>query len=431
MRPHQLSRRSFLSAALVPAAAPFVRVGRLLSDELRVAQVGVGGRGAGNLAGILGERVVALCDVDRNHLGGALATLEQRGQDPTKVRTYSDFRRLLDDGEIDALLVSTPDHTHAHPTLRALREGIPVYTEKPLAHTVEEHHAIRAAASAAKVPTQMGTQIHAGDNYRRVVELLRAGAIGDVTEVHVFMGKAWADGRYGEAKEAPAHLDWDLWLGPNPARPYCDGLHPANWRRFWAYGTGTLGDMGCHHLDLVHWALELGLPEAVSCEGPELHPDGAPAWCHATWEHPARGARKAVVVHWWDGGRRPELTLPDGTPIQWGDGCVFLGTKGALLADYGQHRLLPEADFAELQRPEPWIPSSIGHHAEWLEAIRGGGPTTCDFSYSGPLSETVILGTVAFRAGKRLTGCADGTLLAKHPEVEPLVRKAYREGWEL
>lgn len=429
-KPFHLSRRRFLGTAVLPAVAPVIRMGPL-SDKVRVAQVGVGGRGAGNLAGILGEQVVALCDVDTGNLNGALATLEARGTDPTGVKTYSDWRKLLDAGGIDALLVSTPDHTHAHPSLRALREGLAVYTEKPLAHTVEEAALLRRVAAEAGRPTQMGTQIHAGENYRRVVELVRAGVIGDIKEVHVLMGKAWADGRYGPEKQPPASLDWQAWLGPNPDRPYCDGLHPAGWRRFWAFGTGTLGDMGCHHLDLVHWALDLDLPEAVSCEGPEVHPDGAPAWCHATWEHRARGGRAAVKVHWWDGGRKPELKDSEGQPIAWNNGCVFFGERGVLCADYGRYQLLPAKRFEGFEPPARTIAPSIGHHAEWLEAVRSGGPTTCDFSYSGPLSEVVILGTVAFRAGKRLTGCSDGTLVEKHPEVAPLLTKEYRKGWEL
>ena len=426
----ELSRRRFLGTAMLPAAAPVLRMGPL-TDKVRVAQVGVGGRGGGNLAGILGEEVVALCDVDSNSLNGALRTVEARGLDATKVKTYRDWRAMLDAGGIDGLLVSTPDHTHAHPSLRALREGLGVYTEKPLAHTVEEAALMRRVAAEAGRPTQMGTQIHAGENYRRVVELMRAGVIGDVKEVHVLMGKAWADGRYGAEKEPPAHLDWDLWLGPNPSRPYCDGIHPAHWRKFWAFGTGTLGDMGSHHLDLVHWALDLTLPEAVSCEGPEVHPDGAPAWCHATWEHAAKGTRCAVKVHWWDGGRKPELKDDEGNPISWNNGCVFFGERGVLCADYGRYQLLPAKRFEGFEPPAKSIPKSIGHHAEWLEAIRSGGPTTCDFAYSGPLSEVVILGTVAFRAGKRLTGCADGTLVEKHPEVAPLLTKEYRKGWEL
>lgn len=425
----RLPRRAFLSAALLPAAGPFLRFGPL-RDKVRVAIVGVGGRGAGNLASILGEQIVGICDVDSTQINAAQKTLEARGHDPSGIKVYRDYRELIDAGGLDALLVSTPDHTHAHPTVGGLRSGLAVYCEKPLAHTVEEVRLVRRVAAASGRPTQMGTQIHAGENYRRVVELIRAGSIGSVSEVHVVCGKSWSDGRFGEEVPVPENLNWDLWQGPVPARPYSAGLHRANWRRFWNYGTGTLGDMACHHLDLVHWALDLDLPDSTESEGPPVHPVGTPSWIHVRWGHPARGPRSAVEVHWWDGGHKPDLVAPDGQKIQWGDGCVFIGDKGVLCADYGRHRLLPEKDFAEFVPPERTIAPSIGHHAEWFRAIREGGPTTCDFSYSGALSETVLLGNVALRAGKKLTGCRSDGLAEQIPEAEEFLSSPVREGWE-
>lgn len=382
---------------------------------------------------MLGEQLVAICDVDQRHMQSALGMIEERGVAAPK--TFTDFRRLLDECDLDALVVSTPDHVHAHPTLMGLDAGLALYCEKPLAHTVEEVQAVRAAARKAKGPTQMGTQIHAGNNYRRVVELIRGGAIGTVQAVHVVCGKSWSNGRYGEVEPVPAHLDWELWQGPIPSRAYSAGLHPAAWRKFWAYGTGTLGDMACHHVDLVHWALDLDVPDTVEAFGPEVHLDGTPDSMHVAWGHGAKGERGAVTVHWYDGSARPtevpELMRVDGSKDTWDNGSIFVGDKGVLCADYGRYKLYPEADFAEFEAPEPSIPQSIGHHAEWLAAIREGTPTTCDFAYSGALSETVLLGNVAFRTGKRLSGCADGTLLEKVPEAEPYLGAAYREGWSL
>ncbi|MGK0220230.1 MAG: putative dehydrogenase [Planctomycetota bacterium] len=433
-----LTRRSFVrgTASLVGlAAAPAVHAsGRLFGfDQVRIGVVGIWNRGRANLVPMLGEQVVAICDVDRNYLGNALGEFKSR--DLAAPKTYTDFRKLIEENELDGLVVATPDHVHAHPTLMGLDAGLALYCEKPLAHTVEEVRAIRAAAAKAKAPTQMGTQIHAGGNYRRVVELLRSGAIGQVREVHTVCGKTWSNGRYGETLPVPAHLDWDLWQGPIPSRDYVAGLHPASWRKFWAYGTGTLGDMACHHVDLVHWALDLGVPDKVQAFGPERHADGTPDAMHVAWEHAAKGERAAVTVHWYDGSARPEvppeLLRADGTNGSWGDGSVFVGDKGTLCADYGRYKLYPEADFAEFQAPEPSIQNSIGHHAEWIKAIRDGTPTTCDFTYSGNLSETVLLGNVAYRTGKQLVGCADGTLLEHTPEAAPYLSVKYREGWSL
>lgn len=424
-----LPRRAFLSAALLPAAGPLLRFAPF-SDKVRVAIVGVGGRGAGNLAGILGEHIVAICDVDSDQIRGAQKTLEARGHDSSKIKVFSDYRRLIDEGGIDALLVSTPDHAHAHPTVGGLRAGLSVYCEKPLAHTVEEVRFVRKLAASSSQPTQMGTQIHATENYRRVVELIGAGAIGKVSKVHVMCSKSWSGGRFGEEIPVPNNLDWNLWQGRIPERPFSAGLHRANWRKFWDYGTGTLGDMGCHHLDLVHWALDLSLPESTVSEGPEVHPVGTPAWIHTQWDHPARGERGPVEVHWWDGGRRPELTAPDGQKIEWHNGSVFFGDKGVLCADYSRVKLLPEKDFADFERPAKSIAPSPGHHEEWFRAIREGGPTTCNFEYSGTLSETVLLGNVAYRAGTKLNGCNDGTVGDKTPSAQEFLAMPVREGWE-
>jgi len=391
--------------------------------RLRLGVVGVWNRGRANLSGVLGEHVVALCDVDSNFLANGVGLVGDRyGEAP---RTYRDYRELLaSEEDLDAVVVSTADHTHACIAAAAMQRGLHAYVEKPLAHSVGEVRTLQRLAAARGLKTQMGTQIHAGGNYRRVVERIRAGVIGDVTEVHVWVGKAWADGRLRWPQPAPSNLDWELWQGPAAERPYQRGVHPANWRRFWDYGTGTLGDMACHYVDLVHWALDLDQPTRVEATGPPVHPVGTPNRMHVVWDHPAKGSRPAVRVHWYDGGLRPE-------GVTWGSGQLFVGTHGRLLSDYSKHELHPADRFADAAPPDRSIPDSVGHYEEWLAAIRDGGETTCNFGYSGDLTTTVLLGNVAYRLGRPLewdarTGDAPGGA-----RVAELLRPARREGFGL
>jgi predicted dehydrogenase len=364
---------------------------------LALGVIGVGGRGWDNLHGVApGETIAALCDVDANHLAAAAAVFPLAAQ-------FRDYRAMIAQVPLDAVVISTPDHTHAPATLAALRAGLDVYCEKPLTHTVAEARAIAEAADWHRAVTQMGTQIHAGDNYRRVVELIRAGAIGAVREVHCWVGKAWGGGeRPAGAPPVPPHLDWDLWLGNAPKRPYHPDYHPAGWRRFWDFGTGTLGDMGCHHLDLPFWALELWRPESAGVAGPPPHRETAPTQLRVRWSFAARvaadGTRLPAIELWWhDGGFRPPQ-FAQGMLPEWGDGTLFVGAEGMLLADYDRHVLLPEAKFASYRRPPEVIPPSVGHHKEWLDACRTRSATTCHFGYAGPLTETVLMGVAAYRA---------------------------------
>lgn len=400
------SRREFLglagaaaaTAALAACQAPRQRPAPKAPKEgpLALGVIGVGGRGWDNLHAVApGETIAALCDVDANHLATAAAAFPQAAW-------FRDWREMLLKMPLDAVVISTPDHQHAPATLAALEAGLDVYCEKPLAHTVAEARAVTEAAAWHGAVTQMGTQIHAEDNYRRVVELIRAGAIGPVREAHCWVGKAWGGGeRPTDQPPVPAHLAWDLWLGSAPRRPYHPDYHPAGWRRFWDFGTGTLGDMGCHHLDLPFWALELQRPEAVGVEGPPPHAETAPLQIRVRWSFAARaaadGTRLPAVELWWhDGGLRPPQ-FAQGLLPEWGDGTLFVGADGMLLADYGRHVLLPEAKFASYARPPAVIPSSIGHHKEWLDACRTRGATTCHFGYAGPLTETVLMGVEAYR----------------------------------
>jgi len=398
------------------------------NEKLNIGCVGCGGRGGADVAGVGSQNIIALCDIDEKRAAGSYKKFP-------KATKYKDFRKMLEKEEknIDAVVVGTPDHLHAPISALAMSMGKHAYCEKPLAHSVHEARVLANLAKENKLVTQMGTQIHAGENYRRVVELVQGGAIGPVHEAHVWCGKSWSGGRYKPGK-APDWMDWDLYLGPRPEIPYSDGIHPSNWRRFWHFGTGTLGDMACHYLDLAHWALNLMYPTSVESEGPEVHPVGTPKWMIVRYEHPKRGDMPPCKVTWYDGGKRPEvlktLKNKDGKPIKWGDGQLFIGEKGMILSNYGRHMLLPEEKFENYERPPRSIARSIGHHNEWIKACKTGGPTTCNFSYSGALSEAVLLGNVAFRVGKKLEWDAENLKAANAPEADKYVRNTYRKGWD-
>lgn len=423
-----INRRQFLhtSAALTAAlAAPRIGRGKASPNEkLNIGIIGTSGRALGNIEGVQRENIVAVCDIDDDYLGAARARFPG-------ARTYTDFRRLLDSSGIDAVVISTADHTHAPAAAAALRLGKHVYCEKPLTHSVHEARVVAELAAKAKVATQMGTQIHAGDNYRRVVELIRADAIGPVRECHVWCGKSWSGGeRPTDTPPVPPKIHWDLWLGPAPERPYNSVYLPANWRRWWDFGCGTLGDMACHYMDLPFWALDLRHPTSVASEGPPVHPETTPKWMIVCYEFPARGARPPVALTWYDGGKRPKI-LAEQKIREIGDGVLFVGEKGMLLANYDRRWLLPEESFRDFKAPEPTIPSSIGHHAEWIRACKEGTPTTCNFDYSGALTETVLLGNVAYRAGRKLAWNAESLTAEGCPEAERFLRREYRKGWTL
>lgn len=442
-------RRTFLqtvsgsAAALAATSWPLADEKKPTSpnERLRIAVIGTGGRGGSNLKNVSSEQIVALCDVNQTNLSRAATAHPQ-------ARTAIDFRDLFEhDDEFDAVVVSTCEHTHAFATLPALKLKKHVYCEKPLTHSIYEARVIREAAADAQVATQMGIQIHAGDNYRRVVELVQSGAIGPVRECHVWVGRAWgrqsaeAAKKHGDiihVEERPATADpipeglhWDRWIGPAPYRPFNNVYFPGpKWYRWWDFGNGTMSDLGSHWIDLAFWALNLKAPVSVEAFGPEPHPEIAPASMRAQYEYEARGDMPAVTVNWYQGTQKPEIWQRGEIP-QWGSGVLFVGDDGMLLSDYGKHVLLPEDRFADFQRPDPFIPKSIGHHAEWIHAAKTGAPTTCNFDYSGWLTEANHLGNVAFRTGKKLIWNAAKMEATNAPEAAPLIRREYREGWEL
>jgi predicted dehydrogenase len=434
-----MTRRRFSQSLAVSSlgilSAPAILRGRTLAESLRIALAGVGGRGADNLKSVSNQTIVAFCDVDDNNLRRA-------AQDYPRARTFHDFRKMFDElhAQIDAVVVSTPDHTHAVITRAALELGKHVYCEKPLTHSIDEARLLAETAARHKVATQMGNAGHSSEGTRRVVEAIRGGAIGPVREVHAWTNRPiWpqAIDRPSERPPVPSMLDWDLWLGPAPERPYHPAYHPFKWRGWWDFGTGALGDMGCHIIDAAFWALDLRDPQSVEAESPPVqsHPETAPAWSIVRYEFPARGERSPVKLFWYDGGKVPPLELFNGhNPAKDSSGSIFVGEKGRLLVqrDRGRsYRLLPERDFAGYEPPKPTIPRSPGHHAEWIEACKTDKPTGTSFDYSGPLTELVLLGNVALRAGRRIEWDGPGMRSKSGSIDDPFIHRQYRPGWAL
>ena len=436
------TRRHFLGTILAASVAPAI-VRAQAGRKLNVAIIGCGGQGASNLGAIaaLGENIVALCDVNANNLAAAAKKYPD-------AKTFADFRKLYDEfKDFDAVAVSTAEHTHSFATLPALRMKKHVYCEKPLAHNVWETRKIREAAKAAGVATQMGTQIHAMKNYRRVVELIQGGAIGAVTECHVWVSRAWGlqseeaakrnrdivfvTERPKDAQVPPAHFNWDLFLGPAVDRPFHSVYFPGpKWYRWWDFGSGTMSDLGSHWNDLPFWALNLDAPLTIEASPGPADMELAPATMSATYEYGPRGTMPACKLTWYQGELRPTIWTEKIIP-QWADGALFIGDKGMLLADYGKHVLLPEEQYKDFQRPAQTIPDSIGHHKEWLEAAKNGGPTTCNFDYSGGLTEANHLGNVAYRVGKKIHWDAAKLECPGAPEAAKFLKREYRKGWEL
>ncbi len=425
-------RRHFLKTALVGVSGVVAggywtqtaaRASRWANDKMNMAIIGVANRAADNLGGVLHEEIAVLCDVDLNYLNRAAS-------DHPQAKKLTDYRKLLDrPQDYDAVVVSTPDHHHFHASYWAMEQGKHCYCEKPLTHTVWEARTLAKLAKSKGVATQMGTQIHSTRNYRDVVEIIQSGAIGDVQQVHVWVGKGWGGGdRPQDSDPVPAHLDWDLWLGAAPFRPFkADRYHAANWRRWWDFGGGTLGDMACHLMDLPFWALGLEHPNHVVAMGPKSHPETCPLGLSVKYRFPASQSHGDIELTWYDGDMIPKEIEGISVP---GMGVLFIGKNGALFADYGQWKIYPQDKFADYQPPPHSIPDSVGHYREWTDACRSGGKTTCNFEYSGRLTETVLLGNVAYRFGAAIewdpVALSTGNALA-----DRFVRREYREGWRI
>ena len=417
------------------------------NDRLRFACIGVGGKGGGDTdqVGGLGD-VVALCDIDSKRLGAKATRFPN-------AKTYADFRKLLEEmaPKVDAVVVSTPDHTHAPAAVMAMRLGKPVYCQKPLAHSPYEARLMRETAAERKVATQMGNQGTANPGFRSGIELIRSGVVGPVREVHVWTNrpfKYWKQAPDIVARPpempVPPHVAWDLFLGPAPERPYNPVYHPHDWRGWWDFGTGSLGDMACHTTNLPFMALKLGLPTRVSAESGEINPETYPAWATITYEFPARGDLPPVKLTWYEGARDGQRHLPSAELFQGkkpsDSGSLLVGSKGSIFSpsDNGAEQVLLGVSESgekpkESTEARPKSNDDANHKAEWVRAIREGNPSIAlsNFAYSGVLTEAMLLGNVAVRLGKPIEYDAATGLVTNAPEAARLIRPEYRKGWEI
>ena len=411
--------------------------------KLNIAGIGIGGQGASDLEQVSSENIVALCDVDENH---AAHTFNKYPD----AKRYKDFREMLDkEKSIDAVVVATPDHAHAIVSTTAMKMGKHVYCEKPLTRTVYEARTVARVARAAKVATQMGNQGMAFEGNRLINEWLADGAIGPVREVHVWSDRPthrgkmplwWPQGieRPQDTPAVPSTLDWDLWLGPAPWRPYHPVYVPFRWRGWWDFGSGGLGDMGIHNLAPVFSALKLGAPESVHASSTPVFKETIPLAAIVHYQFPARGALPPVKVHWYDGGllpARPEELEEDERNLDPEDGVIFVGDDGKMLVTgWGgrEPRLIPESRNQEYKRPAPMLPRSVGHHKEWIEACKGGPAPRSNFDFAGPLTEAVLLGALCIRnGGEKLLWDSANLKITNVPEANKLLHYEYRKDWKL
>ena len=459
MSPRTTTRRSFLrdgalvaaGLQIVPAWVVSAKGQARPSDKLNIAAIGVGGMGRSNLRLCAEtENIVALCDVDPKYASKTVALFP-------KAAFYGDHREMLEkQKDIDAIIIATPDHTHAPIAMDCMRAGKHVYVQKPLTHSVHEARVLTEAARKYKVATQMGNQGHSGDGARMICEWIWADAIGQVREVHCWTNRpVWPQGievgRPAETPAVPEGLDWDRWIGPAPMRPYHPLYHPEAWRAWCDFGTGSLGDLGCHIIDPVFWALKLKYPSSVEgnistywekfWKKTEPRNETFPRSTIVRFKFPARESMAPVTLTWWDGGLMPPRPeeLEEGRKMGDEDGGVlFIGDKGMLMAGcYGRSpRLIPESKMQAFQRPAPSIPrvpgGENGHEKDWIRACKGGEPATSNFDYSGPLSEMVLMGNLAVRfPDRRLLWDGEKMQVTNDAAANEYVRRVYREGWSL
>jgi predicted dehydrogenase len=436
----RVTRRELLGGAAAAAAAllagPRILSAKSPTEKLNIASIGCGGRGGAHLAGAARENLVALVDVDASRLDRAAKKYR-------KAKKFSDYRKMFDamGSDIDAVIVATPDHSHAAASMAGLRLGKHVYCEKPLTHSIHEARALREEAARRKVATQMGNQAHAAEGYRLLCEWIWDGAIGPVLEAHAWTDRPagwWPQGvdRPTARAAVPKGLDWDLWLGPASERAYHPKTyHPFAWRGWFDFGTGALGDMGCHIMDGAFWALKLGAPTSVAIDSSGHNNDSYPAWSVTTYQFPARGRMAPCKLVWYDAKRLPprELAGLTGKQKYPANGSLFVGTKGKILISHGGGpRLLPEALMADYKRADKTIPRSRGgHFGEWISACKGGRAAMSHFGYSGPLTEMVLLGSLAQRVGKRIEWDAKNLKVTNVPQANQYVHREYRKGWTL
>jgi len=443
---NEVSRRSFLKGAALTAAGVSIVPRHVLggvgfqapSDTLNIAAIGAGGMGASNLENVEAENVVALADADWERASESFERFSNAAQ-------YKDYRRMLDErgDEIDAVIIATPDHTHAVSASMAMQMGKHVYVQKPLTRTVREARRLLELAEQYNVVTQMGNQGHSHDDGRRLLELVWAGAIGPVREVHIWTNRPiWPQGvpRPADTSPVPGTLDWDLWLGPAQEVPFHEAYAPFNWRGWVDWGTSALGDMGAHLIDHAYWALDLDYPTSVWTSS---SPFGGSRDERVTWPQSqmtqykfARGGRDPITMMWYDGGLiapRPDA-LPDDVELSPGGGALMVGEKGVLLYDtYGHNpRIFPahlEGDYADVPTTVSRI--DVSHEMNWVNACKGLNEASCPFSYAVPLTETMLLGVVSLQAGELIYYDPDSMTIPNMPEAEQYLHRPYRAGWEI
>lgn len=452
-----MKRRTFMksSAALALSlplggtlSVPLIAKTRNPSEKLNIGHIGVGGMmGEFHVSGTAAENRIALCDIDERILDPVCAKLPD-------AKRYIDWREMLDElgDKLDGVVITTPDHTHAPIACTAMRQGIHCYCEKPLAHDVSQVRQMQKLAKEKNLITQMGTQVHASSNYRRAIEMIRAGAIGKIHDVQVWVAVVW--GGHPAPKGAaiiPKGVHWDLWLGPAPKRDYqpcylsgnteCyDALRvdidvpktcwlSGNWRSFWDFGSGGMGDMACHLMDLAYWALDLKYPKTIETTAPQKA-DADFAGRDLTVKYQYETANGPLSLSWYDGTARPSILRKYGLENK-SYGILFIGESGALYVNYTDHFLLPKEKFTDYKVPKKYqIPESPGHHAEWLAAIRSGKKTSCDFDYSGRLSEAVLLALASYRCGKKFEYDAQTMTVTNCPEAKSILRQSCRSPWK-
>ena len=470
---HPLSRRGFLRrtshAALATGAAMIVPRHVLggagfvpPSEKVNIALIGAGGRGRHLFEdlvknGIEDAQVIAICDVNERadyskfyyrSVSGRLPMLElvDKHYAPRKekgeyagCKGFIDYRKMLDEEKaIDAVMVATPDHNHAVVSLAAMRLGKHVYCEKPLAHSIEEVRAMTEEARRSKVATQMGNQGNSTETHRQICEWIWDGAIGPVREVH-----AWSDtggwtndfiARPTDTPPVPPGLDWNLWLGPARERPYHPAYAPYNWRGWWDFGTGAIGDMGCHNIDPAFRALKLGFPESIEASSTKVNDETVPLASIIHYTFPAREGMPPVKLTWYDCGLFPAVPeeLPRGTKLD-KNGILFVGEKGKLLCGgWSQSpRLLPESRMKEYKQPAKTLPRVKSHDRAWIDAAKGGPAASSQFEYGGPLTELVLLGNVALRSGGKIYWDGPGLRATGSEKAQDFVKAGFRPGWTL
>ncbi len=423
----RFSRRTALKAGAAAFAAPMLIPSRAFgaNERLNIGAIGVGGRGRSDLAAVSTESIVALCDVDEERLAAA-AKLHPGA------KLYHDYRELLEQENLDAVVVATPDHHHAPATMRAMQRDLHVYCEKPLTHTVEEARKIATVAAERKLATQMGTQNHEHPGYVRLVKMLQAGVIGDVQEVHIITdrpGRFWVQGMDvpTQKQTIPSHLHWNTWLGPAQPRDYHEAYVPFRWRGWWDFGCGAIGDMAIHLMDPAFQALKLGgRPVSVVSQGPAPNVHSGPTHMTTQFTFPEWNGQSKVVVHWYEGTAKATGDVAAKLPM---NGSLFVGSSGEIAIEHGKEPQLLAAQETEADMPLAEF-SNTAHHQQWITACKTGAATGSNFGYAGPFTEVVLLGNVAYRIGREVT-YDPTTMSTGDSAADALLRKDYRAGWEV